>query len=69
MGLAESAGRLHVTIPDQFREGHEAHFAQVTRQFLRYLQKEEPVPAWEKANMLAKYYVTTQGVALARQGR
>ena len=27
------------------------------------------VPAWEKAAMLAKYYVTTGGVALSRRSR
>ena len=58
--------RLHVVIPDAYRTGHEAHFAEVTRQFLRYVRGEEKMPAWEKANMMAKYYVTSAGVALAR---
>jgi hypothetical protein len=26
------------------------------------------LPAWEKPNMVAKYYVTTKGVELARHG-
>lgn len=64
----EPAGaELRVTIPDSYRVGHEAHFAQVTNQFLKYLQHPRTVPAWEKPNMLAKYYVTTRGVELSRQ--
>jgi hypothetical protein len=27
------------------------------------------LPAWEKPNMLAKYYVTTKGVELAQKQR
>jgi DNA-binding XRE family transcriptional regulator len=57
-----------VSIPDHYRTGHEAHFAEVTRQFLRYLEKKEKLPTWEKPNMLAKYFVTTGGVALSRKG-
>jgi hypothetical protein len=64
---ADQGTRLHVSIPDKYRIGHEAHFAEVTRDFLRYLRRELPMPGWEKANMLAKYAVTTRGVALARK--
>jgi hypothetical protein len=56
-----------VIIPDAFRTGHEAHFAEVTRQFLEYVRNPKLMPAWEQAAMLAKYYVTTGGVALSRR--
>ena len=46
--------------------GHEAHFAEVTKNFLRYLKDRSALPSWERPNMLAKYHVTTAGVALAR---
>lgn len=59
---------FHVTVPDKFRIGHEAHFAQVTNQFLTYVQEPGALPKWEKANMLAKYFVTTTGVELSRRG-
>ncbi len=67
-GLAfeQEAGRLRLRIPDQYRVGHEEHFGLLTRQFLRYVRVPASVPAWEKPNMLAKYYVTTKGVGLAR---
>jgi predicted dehydrogenase len=54
-------------IPDCYRVGHEAHFGEVTRQFLAYVREPSALPAWEKANMLAKYTITTRGVALARE--
>jgi len=58
--------KLRLEIPDRLRVGHEAHFAEVTRQFLAYLEDPSRLPAWEKANMLAKYYVTTHGVRMAQ---
>ncbi len=63
----KDAGReLHLEIPDKYRVGHEAHFAQVTAKYLGYLENPASVPAWERPNMLAKYYVTTQGLKLSR---
>ena len=55
-----------VTIPDKYKEGHEAHFARVTENFLEYLQKGN-MPAWEVPNMLAKYYTTTKALELAME--
>lgn len=63
-GLERRGQEFRVTIPDHYRVGHEAHFAQVARQFLRYVRGEERLPAWERAAMLAKYLVTTRGVEL-----
>lgn len=62
---ADGEWRFH--IPEALRVGHEAHFAQVTRQFLSYLRGEESLPDWEDAVMQAKYLVTTEGTALARR--
>jgi hypothetical protein len=66
VGCEETGRTVRVTIPDSYRVGHEAHFAQVARQFFGYLEDPASLPAWEKANMLAKYYTTTAGVRLAR---
>ncbi|MBA3296615.1 MAG: oxidoreductase, partial [Acidobacteria bacterium] len=70
-GLAiEDTGReLHVIVPDAARTGHEAHFAEVTRKFLGYVRNPKSMPAWEQSAMLAKYYVTTAGVALSRKSK
>lgn len=54
-----------VTIPEKYKEGHEAHFAHVTQKFLEYVKKGD-MPAWEVPNMIAKYYTTTKGLELAR---
>jgi hypothetical protein len=62
-------GEAHIVIPDQFRVGHEAHFAQVTRAFLGYLQNPKSLPAWEKSNMLTKYAISTKGVELSKASR
>jgi len=55
-----------VFIPEQYREGHEAHFAQVTQKFLKSLRS-GTIPGWEVPNMIAKYYTTTHALELAKQ--
>lgn len=55
-----------VIIPEQYKEGHEAHFARVAEKFLQYLQQGN-MPAWEVPNMLAKYYTTTTALEMAKQ--
>ena len=65
---AERRGHeIHVAIPDRYRVGHEAHFADVTRHFLSYLKDRSALPSWERPNMVAKYYVTTTGTELSHQ--
>lgn len=66
LDMAETSGEARIVIPNHFREGHEAHFAQVTRRFFEYLRDPSSIPAWETPNMLAKYYVTTRGVELSQ---
>jgi predicted dehydrogenase len=65
IGTEDRGKEIRVTIPDHYRNGHEAHFAQVTNQFFAYLKGAEPFPAWENPNMLAKYYVSTKGTELS----
>ncbi|WP_375436856.1 putative oxidoreductase C-terminal domain-containing protein [uncultured Hymenobacter sp.] len=55
-----------VLVPESYREGHEAHFARVTEQFLEYLEKRN-MPPWEVPNMLAKYYTTTKALENPKQ--
>jgi len=66
VAIEDLGEQMRVTIPDGYRVGHEDHFAQVTERFLEYLKNRGAMPAWEKANMLSKYYVTTKGVELSR---
>jgi predicted dehydrogenase len=67
VSIEDRGAEFRITIPDSFRVGHEAHFAHVTRSFLEYLDDRTRLPAWERPNMLAKYYVTTAGTELSRQ--
>lgn len=54
----------HIRIPDEHRTDHEAHFAQVTEKFLKFL-REGKLPAWEVPNMITKYYTTTKALEMA----
>jgi predicted dehydrogenase len=58
----------HIIIPDKYRIGHEAHFAQVMERYLEYLERGE-LPAWEIPNMIAKYYTTTQALNRSKEAK
>ena len=51
-------------IPEKYSVGHEAHFGQVTEQYLQYLI-DGKLPDWEVPNMIVKYYTTTEGMKAA----
>jgi hypothetical protein len=55
-----------VLIPAEYKVGHEAHFSQVTEQYLEYL-KAGKLPEWEVPNMIVKYYTTTEALKMARK--
>lgn len=67
VSMIDLGTHFRLAIPACYRTGHEAHFAAVTERFLRYVVGEEAVPRWEAPNLLAKYFVTTRGVALSRR--
>ncbi len=67
IGVSDLGERIRVDIPDVHRVGHEAHFAQVARQFFEYVGRPGTLPLWEKPGMLAKYFTTTMGVELSRK--
>lgn len=58
-------GVFQVMIPDEYRVGHEAHFGQVTENFLQYLT-DGALPEWEVPNMITKYYITTKALEIAK---
>ena len=66
--LKVSGNGWEVIVPEKYQEGHEEHFARVTKNFLEYI-KNKDMPAWEVPNMLAKYYITTKGLALATKSK
>jgi predicted dehydrogenase len=54
-----------VTVPDQYDVGHEAHFAQVTDNYLRYLRAGR-LPDWEVPNMITKYATIMKAYEMSR---
>ena len=55
-----------ILIPEILKIGHEAHFGQVTNNFLKYFE-EGRLPEWEVPNMKTKYYTTIEAYKLATQ--
>lgn len=66
LSYQEADNGWEILIPDEYKVGHEAHFAQVTEKYLQYLI-DGKLPSWEVPNMLAKYYVTTKAYELSRK--
>jgi predicted dehydrogenase len=65
----ENPGReWRIAVPDALRITHDPAFAAFTRGFLAHVANPASLPAWHRANLLAKYRVTTEAVALS-QGR
>jgi predicted dehydrogenase len=59
-------GKWKIVIPEQFKVGHEAHFAQVTQNYLKYLES-GGLPEWEVPNMITKYYTTIAAYKKAKE--
>lgn len=59
VGFERVNEEFHITIPERYRVGHEAHFTEVTEKFLDYLEQGS-IPQWEKDFMLTKYFITTE---------
>jgi predicted dehydrogenase len=64
-GLERRDGEWRIVVPDALRRGHDAHFAAFTREFLSYVADPVSMPPRFRPNLLAKYFVTTGGVALS----
>jgi predicted dehydrogenase len=54
-----------VVVPEKYHVGHEAHFTQVTENFLAYLRAGK-LPEWEVPNMITKYATLMQAYQLSR---
>lgn len=60
-------GTYLIDIPQEKRLGHEEHFSKVAKAFLHYVHNQD-MPEWENENTLAKYYITTTAVEMAKKG-
>jgi hypothetical protein len=66
LSVADLGTEAQVLIPESWRAGHEDHFGAVMEEFIRYFHAPRAIPAWEKPNALARYYITTKAVEMAR---
>lgn len=64
--LKKFAKGWEIVIPAKYDTGHESHFAQVANKYMEYL-KAGKLPEWEVPNMIAKYYLTTSALKLAKE--
>jgi predicted dehydrogenase len=65
IGIQHEGKIWRVTIPEKYNVGHEAHFAQVTENFLQYL-RDGKLPDWEIPGMLTKYATLMKAYELSR---
>lgn len=66
LSVTTNGAEARIVIPDKFRVGHEAHFAEVCTLFFEYMKSPKSIPVWERSAMMAKYFVSTAGVEKAR---
>jgi len=64
IGLEKTDEGFVASIPQPYRIGHEAHFAEVTQKYLGFLV-DGKLPEWEVPNMISKYYTTTKAWEVA----
>jgi hypothetical protein len=65
VGFQRDGNAWQVTVPEKYDVGHEAHFAQVTENFLRYLRAGR-LPDWEVPNMITRYATIMKAYDLSR---
>jgi hypothetical protein len=65
VGYKKIATGWEIAIPDKYKLGHEANFAQVTNRYLQSL-KTGKLPDWEVPNMITKYSTIMQAYKLSR---
>lgn len=65
IGLEADGQTWRVTVPAKYHNGHEAHFAQVTENYLRFLRAGK-LPDWEVPNMITKYATIMQAYEMSR---
>jgi hypothetical protein len=68
LGIADLGTEAQVLIPEGWRASHEDHFGAVMDEFVRYFHTPRAIPPWERPNALARYYITTKAVEMARGG-
>ena len=67
LGIEKSGDKeWRVTIPADIVKTHEQRFSSVMKVYLGYLVDGE-IPAWERSQMISKYYTTTKALEVAKE--
>jgi predicted dehydrogenase len=66
LGLEQRGEAWKIVIPDALGIGHDAHFREVTRNFLAHVERPGSLSAETNANLLAKYFVCTAAEAASQ---
>jgi predicted dehydrogenase len=67
LSVLDLGAEAQMLIPESWRAEHEDHFGAVMEEFVRYFHTPRAVPPWERPNALARYYITTKAVEMARR--
>ncbi|MCF7734255.1 MAG: Gfo/Idh/MocA family oxidoreductase [Akkermansiaceae bacterium] len=65
LAIKPAAKGWEVVVPDSFKIGHEAHFAQVTAKYLKFLATGK-LPEWEVPNILTKCHTIMEAYRMSR---
>jgi hypothetical protein len=65
VGIRKAGEEWVVDVPEKYDVGHEAHFAQVTENYLSYLRAGR-LPDWEVPGMLTKYATIMRAYEMSR---
>lgn len=60
-----SGSRYQIVVPVESRKGHEDYFGYVAQKYFGFLVNRN-MPEWEISNTIAKYYITTTALEMAR---
>jgi len=59
-------GRYQLIVPVESRKGHEDYFGMVAKKYFDFLI-DRTMPEWEISNTIAKYYITTTALDMAKK--
>lgn len=63
LALERQSGEWKIIVPDALRIGHDAHFRELTKDFLAHVEAPGALPPSEPRSLVAKYFVTTAAEA------
>lgn len=65
LSAIKEGDEFKIIIPEQLYLAHEDHFSKVVETFIEY-KRQGSIPPWEKSFILAKYWLTTEALKMAK---